>query len=168
MRISRKHPPIKGRVCGRLQEVVNFKNRSTGGPFLVTGLQGVKTMENHKTASPTSGHGCLQEGFTYERFLSQGFEWENFGVFHRWSLMGGGRSWEEVVHGGWPVIGYYRRGLSPSAQPPSWRPRGLHLGWSLPFEFFGMNGSTLPSWMLCPPPLSMSVNTLFVAAIWDP
>ena len=42
------------RVCGRLREVVTFKNRSTGGPFLVTRLQGVKTMENHKTASPTT------------------------------------------------------------------------------------------------------------------
>ena len=59
--------------------------------------------------------------------------------------MGGGHSREEVVHGGWPVIGYYRRGLSPSAQPPSWRPGGPHLGWSLPFNVFGMNGSTLPS-----------------------
>ena len=106
-----------GRVCGRL----------LGGPFLVTGLQGVKTMENHKTASPASGHGCLQEGVTFERFLSHGFEWENFGVLHRWSLVGGGRSQEEVIHGGWPVIiGYYRRGLSPSAQPPTWRPRGSH------------------------------------------
>ena len=54
MRTSQKHPPIIGRVCGRLQEVVNFKNRSTGGPFLVTRLQGVKTTENHKTASPTT------------------------------------------------------------------------------------------------------------------
>ena len=42
------------RVCGRLREVVTFKNRSTGGPFLVTRLQGVKTTENHKTASPTT------------------------------------------------------------------------------------------------------------------
>lgn len=58
-----------GRVCGRLQEVVTFKNWSPGGPFLVMGLQGVKTMENHKTASPTGGHGCLQEGVTYESYL---------------------------------------------------------------------------------------------------
>ena len=51
-----------------------------------------------------------------------------FCVLHRWSLMGGGRSREEVVHGGWPVIGFYRRGLSLLAQPPTWRPRGSHLG----------------------------------------
>ena len=147
-----------GRVCGRIREAVTFKNWSPGGPFLVTGLQGVKTMENHKTASPTSRHGCLHKEVTYERFLSLGFEWENFGVLHRWSLMEGGRSREEVVHGGWPVIGYYRRGLSPSAQPPTWRPRGSHLGWSLPFDFFGMNRSTLPSRMFSPPPSTMSVN----------
>ena len=78
-----------GRVCGRL----------LGGPFLVTGLQVVKTMENHKTASLASGHGCLQEGVTFERFLLQGFEWENFLCFAqvvaygRWSLTRGGRTW---------------------------------------------------------------------------
>ena len=81
-----------GIVCGRLQEVVTFKNWSSVGPFLVMGLQRVKTMENHKTASPASGHGCLQEGVTYERIFLQGFEWENFGVCI------GGRSWEEVTH----------------------------------------------------------------------
>ena len=54
MRTSQTHPPIMVRVCGRLREVVTFKNRSTGGPFLVTRLQGVKTTENHKTASPTT------------------------------------------------------------------------------------------------------------------
>ena len=133
-----------GRVCGCLLEVVTFKNRSTGDPFLFTGLQGINQWKII-TASPTSAHGCLQEGVTYEKFLLQGFEWENFGVLHRWSLMGGGRSQEEVVHGGWPVIGYYRSGLSPSAQPPTWRPGGSHLGWCLPFDFFGVNGSTLPS-----------------------
>ena len=81
-----------GRVCGRIREAVTFKNWSPGGPFLVTGLQGVKTMENHKPASPASGHGCLQEGVTYERIFLQGFEWENFGVCI------GGRSWEVVTH----------------------------------------------------------------------
>ena len=59
-----------GRVCGRIREAVTFKNWSPGGPFLVTGLQGVKTMENHKPASPASGHGCLQEGVTYERVIT--------------------------------------------------------------------------------------------------
>ena len=82
-----------GRVCGHLKEVVTFENLPTGGPFLVMGLQGVKTMENHKTASPTSRHGCLHKEVTYERFLSLGFEWENFGVLHRWSLTRVGRTW---------------------------------------------------------------------------
>lgn len=81
-----------GRVCGCLLEVVTFKNRSTGGPFLFTGLQGINQWKII-TASPTSAHGFLQEGVTYERFLLQGFEWENFGVLHRWSLTRGGRTW---------------------------------------------------------------------------
>ena len=41
--------------------------------------------------------------------------------------MGGGHSQEEVVHGGWPVIGFYRRGLSPSAQPPHLEAQGITL-----------------------------------------
>ena len=43
MRTSQKHPPIMGRVCGRFWEVVSFKNRSTGDPFLVMVLEAILT-----------------------------------------------------------------------------------------------------------------------------
>ena len=133
------------------------------------GLQGVKTMENHKTASPTSRHGCLHKEVTYERFLSLGFEWENFGVLHRWSLMEGGRSREEVVHGGWPVIGYYRRGLSPSAQPPTWRPRGSHLGLVSTLRLFWHEWLYPPLMNVIPSPKYRECEyTFFVPAIRDP
>ena len=43
MRTSQKHPPIMGRVYGHFWEVVSFKNRSTGDPFLVMVLEAILT-----------------------------------------------------------------------------------------------------------------------------
>jgi len=30
----------------------------------------------------------------YEKFQLKGFDWENFGVLDKWSIMGGGRTWK--------------------------------------------------------------------------
>ena len=34
---------------------------------------------------------------------SVGFHWENFGLFDKWLLMGGGHLRVVIVHGGWTV-----------------------------------------------------------------
>ena len=80
-----------GRVCGCLLEVVTFKNRSTGGPFLFTGLQGINQWKII-TASPTSAHGCLQEGSPMRGSFCRDLNGKIL-VFYT-----GGHLWEVVAH----------------------------------------------------------------------
>ena len=39
-----------------------------------------------------SGRGCLLDVVIYQRFQLQGFNWKNFGVLDKWSLMRGGHT----------------------------------------------------------------------------
>ena len=40
----------------------------------------------------------------YEKFQLNGFEWENFDVLDKWSLVGAGRLRNVVAHTGWTVL----------------------------------------------------------------
>ena len=42
----------------------------------------------------------LREVFVYGRFLLEGFDWENFGVFDKWSFMGGAHLRHMVIQRG--------------------------------------------------------------------
>ena len=89
-------------------------------PILVTLLK----MRPHygqssrKNATPSSGTSPLASykavpppGFVDEQLVttpppppgSVGFHWENFGLFDKWLLMGGGHLRVVIVHGGWTV-----------------------------------------------------------------
>ena len=49
-------------------------------------------MENYLTVILKSGRSCLREVVIYQRFQLQGFNWKNFGVLDKWSLMRGDRT----------------------------------------------------------------------------
>ena len=51
-------------------------------------------MENSKTLNLKSGLGI----YFLEVVIHERFDWENFGVFAKWSRMGGGRLRQVVAH----------------------------------------------------------------------
>ena len=60
----------------------------------------LKTLENSKTVSRKSGCGCLWVRWSFTRASI-------FGLLERWLLLGGGRLWEVLTHGGLTVLVNY-------------------------------------------------------------